>query len=213
MSNLDINNLPSALSINNLKKKGKLITEKLSDNINIIKNNIINKDEEPILTSISSINNDNMPNNDNMFDIYGLFKKLGYIIIIFIIMMLVYSLYMFSNYGINILKKWFDKGKNIDLYDKKDDDDDEDEDLNKIKHDNILKINKLNDDINKMNITNKNEYKPKQNDILNNIKKQWCYLGIDRGYRSCVKTDENLCMSGKIFPRKDICIHPNLRMN
>lgn len=40
----------------------------------------------------------------------------------------------------------------------------------------------------------------------------YCYIGSDRGYRTCVKmTGEDTCASGKVFPTKDICINPNLR--
>jgi len=40
----------------------------------------------------------------------------------------------------------------------------------------------------------------------------YCYIGTDRTYRTCVKMDGTAkCMSGKIFPTKDICINPNLR--
>ena len=40
----------------------------------------------------------------------------------------------------------------------------------------------------------------------------WCYVGSDRKFRSCVKVGVNDgCMSGDIFPTKDICINPSLR--
>ena len=40
----------------------------------------------------------------------------------------------------------------------------------------------------------------------------WCYIGEDRGHRSCIEVGENdTCMSGDIFPRQDICVNPNLR--
>lgn len=40
----------------------------------------------------------------------------------------------------------------------------------------------------------------------------YCYVGEDRGIRSCVKINKNhKCMSGDIFPTRDICINPNLR--
>jgi hypothetical protein len=43
-------------------------------------------------------------------------------------------------------------------------------------------------------------------------KSGWCFIGEDRGYRSCVEVGENdRCMSGDIFPTKDICINPTLR--
>jgi len=43
-------------------------------------------------------------------------------------------------------------------------------------------------------------------------KSGWCFIGEDRGFRSCIQVNENdTCMSGNIFPTKDICINPTLR--
>ena len=43
-------------------------------------------------------------------------------------------------------------------------------------------------------------------------KSGWCFIGEDRGFRSCIRVGENeKCMSGDIFPSQDICINPNLR--
>jgi hypothetical protein len=40
----------------------------------------------------------------------------------------------------------------------------------------------------------------------------YCYIGTDRGVRSCVKVGQyDKCMSGEVFPRMDICINPALR--
>ena len=40
----------------------------------------------------------------------------------------------------------------------------------------------------------------------------FCYIGEDRGFRSCIKVGEqDTSMSGNIFPSQDICINPNLR--
>lgn len=40
----------------------------------------------------------------------------------------------------------------------------------------------------------------------------YCYIGEDRGFRSCIKIDEgDNCMSGNIFPSEALCINPNLR--
>ena len=40
-----------------------------------------------------------------------------------------------------------------------------------------------------------------------------CYIGTDRGVRSCIDVlSGDKCMSGKIFPRMDICVNPNLRL-
>jgi hypothetical protein len=43
-------------------------------------------------------------------------------------------------------------------------------------------------------------------------KSGWCYIGEDRGFRSCIQVGENdTCMSGDIFPSQDICVNPSLR--
>ena len=58
---------------------------------------------------------------------------------------------------------------------------------------------------------------PNSDDANSNIQNQklksgYCYVGEDRGYRSCVKvTEKQQCMSGDIFPTNDICINPTLR--
>jgi hypothetical protein len=43
-------------------------------------------------------------------------------------------------------------------------------------------------------------------------KSGWCYIGEDRGFRSCIQVGANdSCMSGDIFPSQDICVNPSLR--
>lgn len=40
----------------------------------------------------------------------------------------------------------------------------------------------------------------------------YCYIGEDRGFRSCVKVDaSDKCMSGEVYSRQEICIDPTLR--
>jgi hypothetical protein len=40
----------------------------------------------------------------------------------------------------------------------------------------------------------------------------WCYVGDDRGFRSCAQVGANdICMSGEIFPSHEICMNPSLR--
>ena len=40
----------------------------------------------------------------------------------------------------------------------------------------------------------------------------WCLVGEDRGYRSCAEVGaSDKCMSGDIFPSKEICVNPSLR--
>lgn len=43
-------------------------------------------------------------------------------------------------------------------------------------------------------------------------KSGYCYIGEDRGFRSCIKVKHgDKCMSGNIFPTEAMCINPNLR--
>jgi len=43
-------------------------------------------------------------------------------------------------------------------------------------------------------------------------KSGYCYIGEDRGFRSCIYVKENeTCMSGDIFPSSDLCVNPSLR--
>jgi hypothetical protein len=43
-------------------------------------------------------------------------------------------------------------------------------------------------------------------------KSGWCFIGEDRGFRSCAEVGpSDQCMSGDIFPTRDICVNPTLR--
>jgi len=43
-------------------------------------------------------------------------------------------------------------------------------------------------------------------------KSGYCYIGEDRGFRSCIAVKEgDLCMSGDIFPSQALCVNPSLR--
>ena len=43
-------------------------------------------------------------------------------------------------------------------------------------------------------------------------KNGWCFIGEDRGFRSCAEVGVNdTCMSGDIFPTHEMCMNPNLR--
>ena len=42
--------------------------------------------------------------------------------------------------------------------------------------------------------------------------KGYCYVGTDRDFRTCVKVNSSdQCLSGDIFPSRDLCINPSLR--
>ena len=79
------------------------------------------------------------------------------------------------------------------------------EQKNNIKNNNINNggVNKLNDAID-----NSTSYK-KEQDVKEN---SFCYIGYDDGQRVCTNAFEgDTCMSGQIFPKMDICMHPRLR--
>ena len=48
--------------------------------------------------------------------------------------------------------------------------------------------------------------------IQRGAQKGYCYIGNDRGIRSCLYVNEpSACMSGEIFPTKAVCVNPTLR--
>jgi hypothetical protein len=48
---------------------------------------------------------------------------------------------------------------------------------------------------------------------MGGTKSGYCYIGEDKGYRSCAYVGVNdTCMSGEIFPTNDICVNPSLRV-
>ena len=64
----------------------------------------------------------------------------------------------------------------------------------------------------KYNVSNPTPDSVTSNTQTKKTKGGYCYIGEDRGYRSCVQVeDSNKCMSGEVFPNKDMCINANLR--
>jgi hypothetical protein len=64
----------------------------------------------------------------------------------------------------------------------------------------------------------KDGFGPTPDDALSRIqssnsgKAGWCFIGEDRGFRTCSEIGQNdKCMSGDIFPSHEICMNPNLR--
>ena len=67
---------------------------------------------------------------------------------------------------------------------------------------------------NKEDKDNDQDYEPHQasSSVHETGKAGWCFIGEDRGHRTCSKVGENdKCMSGDIFPTQELCINPNLR--
>jgi len=75
---------------------------------------------------------------------------------------------------------------------------------------NVNTNNSLHNALNNAHPSEENpEYAPHE---ASSSKAGWCFIGEDRGYRSCAEVGVNdKCMSGDIFPSQELCINPNLR--
>jgi hypothetical protein len=88
---------------------------------------------------------------------------------------------------------------------------------NTIPQPDVMKNNTLNQALNKSNVkqmsTNDYEADSSNSNIQKGPSKSgYCYIGEDQGYRSCMYVnDSDQCMSGDIFPSKEICVNPTLR--
>ena len=54
-------------------------------------------------------------------------------------------------------------------------------------------------------------------DFLLGMKKEessekWCFVGESKGKRYCALLEGNQCMSGNIFPSKNLCVNPKLKI-
>ena len=57
-----------------------------------------------------------------------------------------------------------------------------------------------------------NNYKANNVSLNAKSKAGYCYVGADRNVRTCVKVGEDdVCMSGEIYPSLDLCVNPNLK--
>ena len=90
---------------------------------------------------------------------------------------------------------------------------------NSIPQADVMQNNTMNKALNNSNVKNNigqtQDYEA--DDTSSSIQKSqskggYCYIGEERGYRSCMQVDSgDMCMSGEIFPTSEICINPNLR--
>lgn len=57
------------------------------------------------------------------------------------------------------------------------------------------------------------EYEPNEaTSSIQENKSGWCFIGEESNVRTCAKVGQNdKCMSGDIFPSRDICVNPSLR--
>lgn len=57
------------------------------------------------------------------------------------------------------------------------------------------------------------DYEPNEaTSSIQENKSGWCFIGEESDVRTCAKVGQNdKCMSGDIFPSRDICVNPSLR--
>lgn len=106
------------------------------------------------------------------------------------------------------------KEKDISKIDEDDDGDDA--------HKNMMKNNPLNIALNdypdhgnpKQDHGNDGDYQADDSrSFLNSRKEGWCFIGENNGARICGEVGINdKCMSGEIFPSREICVNPNIRV-
>jgi hypothetical protein len=87
---------------------------------------------------------------------------------------------------------------------------------NTVPQKNHLENDSLNKALNnsKQTQSQQNEYEAHEasSTVVTADKPGWCYVGEDRGYRTCSQIGVNdKCMSGDIFPSQELCVNPNLR--
>lgn len=80
----------------------------------------------------------------------------------------------------------------------------------------VMQQSTLNRALNNAQSLQSNEQDYEANEASSSVhsagKTGWCYIGADRGFRTCAEVGINdQCMSGDIFPTQEICMNPSLR--
>ena len=185
--------------------------------------------------SISSIDSESSGNG--FLDTIKNMSIITWILIILILAFLVFNIYIYlakgtqdiTNFFNSIKEKLFGKTDNTN---KKNNISNEEDDVvpqnsdTKLPNENIkdtipqadlLSNNELHHAVNASDKTHNNnqDYEAQEaSSTVNSIGKPgWCYIGQDRGYRTCSQVGvSDTCMSGDIFPTHEVCVNPNLRV-
>lgn len=180
--------------------------------------------------NIPSLNITRAPTITNSFPFWNIFK---FILAILFITVLALNVYSFVTEGVDAYSYMFNskpntKEKELTLnQDEKDSGEDEtaiDVAAEKISKENkkspteleSVMENSVNNVKNSLetNVVEKAADNYKANNVSLNAKSKagYCYTGSDRGVRTCVKVGEDdVCMSGEIYPSLDLCVNPNLK--
>jgi hypothetical protein len=81
----------------------------------------------------------------------------------------------------------------------------------------VIQQSTLNKALNASQVQQSQQHEYEANEASSSVhsssgKAGWCYVGMDRGFRTCAEVGVNdTCMSGDIFPSHEICMNPSLR--
>lgn len=78
-------------------------------------------------------------------------------------------------------------------------------------HTKIEKEDPMFDQSNNLNSNEILDYLLTKKEDGNTEKNEWCFYGKSRGQRYCTISEGNKCMSGDMFPSKDLCVNPKLK--
>ena len=122
--------------------------------------------------------------------------------------------------GINVLQDKLKHSSNDSDNEQDDNDEESDNDEeNQTDNESLVGKNDTNtneNDKNIKNITSSKEYAPLPIETTENTSTKgmtgYCYIGTEKGIRTCARVGkDNVCMSGDIFPTREVCMNPKLR--
>lgn len=180
--------------------------------------------------NIPNLSVSSVPNVASSFTFWNIFKI---ILAMFIIAVLGLNVYSYVTEGVDAYTYIFnptpkEEEKELTL-NQKEKDSGEDETSIDVAAEKVAKENKKNpselekvmensknntEDTLESKVVEKSVNNYKANNVSLNAKSKagYCYVGSDRNVRTCVNVGEDdVCMSGEIYPSLDLCINPNLK--
>jgi len=127
-------------------------------------------------------------------------------LLLFIVLLLLWAIYYFRENIFNLFKDEEKEKEKKEKEEKEKKKKKAEEEKKKKDQEEINKggVKQLDDKINTLSAY-KQEQLVKEN--------SYCYIGTDNGQRECINAYAgDVCMSGQIFPKMEICINPNLRL-
>ena len=145
----------------------------------------------------------------------NVFYYLKIALILVLIVLLGLNIYFYKTEGVTLITKIFGDGSENNDIDNEEKEDPIEHALEEKKEQDEYKagdIGKALDEPRKKNEPTPSPDLSNEADIQLSKKAGYCYVGTLNKKRTCIEIDEDdKCMSGDIFPTRDICVNPNLR--